>query len=266
MATLQTQITSLEALITKANALPSEKKIQSTKTTTPTKSVQTVSPDSGYDGLAGVTVEAIPSKYQDVSGVTATASGTLSGQKFVNSSGTVVTGTMPNNGSTSKTINGLETKFVTIPEGYTTGGTVTVDDTVDNIADTQANLLEQIQSALQGKSVPGGDSSGENIETCTVTVIESSNTYCHCFYSSYKDGVQSYNYAKPRMGEYILTDVICGSLITVLYSTTVPYIELDEGMEKILDWHYIISSTSGCGISAPKTAGVTGTITLINDI
>ena len=41
------------------------------KTVTPTISSQTVTPDSGYDGLARVTVNAIPSNYEDVTDETA---------------------------------------------------------------------------------------------------------------------------------------------------------------------------------------------------
>ena len=100
------------------------------RTVTPTKSVQTVRPVSGMV-LSRVSVAAIPEKYQDVSRVNAVAKSVKVGARFVASDGTLVEGTMPSNGPMDKTIDGLTTTYVTIPMGYTNGGTVSLTNDIE---------------------------------------------------------------------------------------------------------------------------------------
>lgn len=103
-----------------------------TKTVTPTKSEQNITPTAGKV-LSSVTVEAIPDKYQDVSGVTATAANVLDGSYFVTASGQKVEGTMPNNGAVSGSIDGLTTTSYTVPAGYHNGtGTVSLTSDIEN--------------------------------------------------------------------------------------------------------------------------------------
>ena len=101
------------------------------KTVTPTKLQQNVTPDSGYYGLSDVTVAAIPEGYQDVSAVTAGAGDVLTGKVFVDAAGKATAGTMPNNGTLSKTIDGLTAVSVTIPAGYVSGGTVSLSSDIE---------------------------------------------------------------------------------------------------------------------------------------
>lgn len=100
------------------------------KTATPTEAAQDITPTAGKV-LKKVSVAAIPAKYKDVSGVTATAENVLDGDFFVNAAGTLVEGTMPNNGAVSKTMDGLTTTTVTIAAGYTSGGTVSLTDAIE---------------------------------------------------------------------------------------------------------------------------------------
>lgn len=107
------------------------------KTVTPTKRQQNITPDSGYYGLSGVTVSAIPENYNDTSTVTAGAGDVLANKIIVNAAGESVAGAIPDNGAVSKTIDGLTITSVAIPAGYTSGGIVSltsdIEDQLSNI-------------------------------------------------------------------------------------------------------------------------------------
>jgi hypothetical protein len=90
------------------------------KTATPTKKQQNIAPDSGYYGLSGVTVAAIPEAYQDVSSVTTGAADVLTGKIFVTADGTVTAGEMVNHGAVDKTLDVMTLSY-TIPKGYHSG-------------------------------------------------------------------------------------------------------------------------------------------------
>ncbi len=126
------------------------------KTATPTKKQQSIAPDSGYYGLSGVTVGAIPDAYQDVTSVTAAAGDVLTGKVYVLSDGTVTTGTMPNNGAVSKTIDATTITY-TIPKGFHSGTgkvqlvleekSVTPTKSVQNITPTSGKVLSKVTVA-----------------------------------------------------------------------------------------------------------------------
>lgn len=82
-------------------------------------------------------------KFHDTTGATAEAADVLSGETAFGANG-AITGSMPNNGSTSGTIT-TKGGTVTIPAGYTTGGTVNLGNVTDLTA----------QNLLSGKTVLG---------------------------------------------------------------------------------------------------------------
>lgn len=100
------------------------------KTATPTKSEQIISPSTGKV-LSAVNVAPIPDAYQNVTNVTATAGDVIAGKVFVDSTGAEVEGTMINNGAINETMDGLSVTSVAIPAGYTSGGTVSLTDAIE---------------------------------------------------------------------------------------------------------------------------------------
>lgn len=102
-----------------------------TKSATPAEAAQDITPTKGKV-LGKVTVGAIPAKYKDVSGVTAGAADVLDGKFIVLADGSKVEGTMADNGAVAKTIDGLTQTSAAIPAGYTSGGTISLTDDIEN--------------------------------------------------------------------------------------------------------------------------------------
>lgn len=100
-------------------------------TVTPKTTAQTL--ESSDNFYHRVTVNAIPSNYGNVSDATLTSADLLIGKTAYgkNAAGNAVkiTGSMVNHGSiSSNAIDGMETTSITIGAGYTTGGTISFDD------------------------------------------------------------------------------------------------------------------------------------------
>ncbi len=104
--------------------------------------------------INGVTYQNVPevdipkngggtAKFYDTAGANAEAANLLTGKTAFGANGSI-SGSMPNNGSTSGTI-GTKAGTVTIPAGYTSGGTVSLT----NVSDCLASNI------LSGKSILG---------------------------------------------------------------------------------------------------------------
>lgn len=132
-----------------------------------------------------------------------------------------LTGTMPNNGAMDKTMDGVNTKSVSVPAGYTSGGTVSMDNTVDNaVAAALAALTEKGVTVPAGANVTGladliaaVESGGEgNISAGTFTPSEDMTKFTPENYYAIFNGNAHVIFA---IGIYSLNDLtLTGTAVT----------------------------------------------------
>lgn len=131
----------------------------------PSEKQQTITSDEGNYGLSSVTVEPIPNNYKDISNVTAARADVYPGKIFIDKDGNETTGTMPNNGAVTKTLDmslnsqgQYSNNEYTVPAGYHNGSgkvniafeaqqTVTPDDSSHTIRPASGKVLSTVYVA-----------------------------------------------------------------------------------------------------------------------
>lgn len=143
-----------------------------------------------------------------------TAEDLLLGKEFINSEGNIVTGSMPNNGTITMTMDGIETKSISIPEGYTSGGTVSLDSSIDEEVSEQTDLITEIKTVASNLPEAGNSGSGNtNIDTCTVILNIANNATVYGYSATiYTNKIQSQCVINGNTNTQITIEkVICGS-------------------------------------------------------
>lgn len=156
MSQLSTNTADLQTILAQVNALPDEKKIQDSKSVTPTTSQQTVTPDSGYDGLSQVTVSPIPSQYQDVTTPLAELN-SVNGGTVAETISAAVDNTESYTGTQENKLEELKV----ILQGKAAG------EDVSEETEEYTSLLTDLETAIDALPDAG---SGGGVETCTLTV------------------------------------------------------------------------------------------------
>ena len=169
-STLQSNNTDLQAILNTINELPeaSGDPVLQDKTVTPTTSQQTITADSGYDGLDTVTVNAMPTATQATPSITINSSGLIIATA-TQTAGYVTAGSKSATKQlafqAAKTITPTTVNQTAVSSGYYTGGAVTVKGDSNLVAGNIKSGVSifGINGTYEGNGgSSGGDTSIEN--------------------------------------------------------------------------------------------------------
>lgn len=200
-----------------------EPKLQS-KTVTPTTSLQTVNPDSGYDGLSKVTVNAMPTATQATPSITVSSSGLITASA-TQSAGYVASGTKKATkqltAQAAQTIT-PSTSDKTIASGRYLTGTQTIKGDANLVAGNikKGVSIFGVAGSYEGS---GGSGGGGSVETCTVTIINEadagwsgSDTLQIIATVLKADGTMMPFYTELELGSVDIQNIVCGTTLSIM--------------------------------------------------
>lgn len=217
------------------NTIPvsADPKLQ-TKTVSPATSTQTVKPDSGYDGLSQVTVNAMPTATQATPSISVSSGGLITASA-TQSAGYVAAGTKK--ATKQLTVQAAQTitpgtTNKTIASGrYLTGAQTIKGDSNLVAGNIKSGVsIFGVAGTFEGSGGGGGGGGSGSVETCTVTFISGITPPDKVSYSSLDiDGAITSNIATFVESGYeytaVLNNVVCGSALTLNFYAETTRIE-----------------------------------------
>lgn len=190
------------------------------KTVSPATSAQTVKPDSGYDGLSQVTVNAMPTATQATPSISVDSAGKITASA-TQSAGYVEAGTK--SATKQLTTQGAQTITPgTADKTIASGRYLTGAQTIKGDANLVAGNIKSgvsifgVAGSYEGD---GGGSSGGSVETCTVNLTSSASSYrpyCYSYTTVDDNGnITGAAVAENSATTVTLNNVVCGSVVTV---------------------------------------------------
>lgn len=179
------------------------------KTATPTTSAQTVKPDSGYDGLSQVTVNAMPTATQATPSITVSSAGLITASA-TQSAGYVSSGTKSATKQlttqAAKTVTPTTSNQTAVASGRYTTGAITVKGDANLKADNIKSGVSifGVAGTYEGSGGSSGGGGG-SVETCTVTFscpgalnlvfnyVENGEVKCRALYFPYNVDSEEFN-------------------------------------------------------------------------